>query len=214
MWTYFRKDDVEFGVPDCVPITPLRQHLHDVVQVMLITGGSRQVTLGTATVRVEASSALVIPAGVVHVADVGNWTGFNAYLDPARLSNTTARLLQVESPPRWTGETDEACLSHHCDAFLALVSEGTTIWEDPSITPFGFAATERIGWPTSREGWIRRYQREAGVSPYAHMKAKQLDQARRKIAQGEKIASVAADLGFTDQAHLGRQFKCKTLHLI
>lgn len=203
MWTYFRSDDVEFGVPD----TQLKPHLHDVVQVMLITEGSRQVTLGTATVCVETSCALIIPAGVVHVAREGAWTGFNAYVETDQLSNSIARLLRLESLPYWTVETDEAYLGQHCDALLDLISDATPIWEDPSIEPFSFAATDTTDWPASREGQIRRYRREAGISPYAHMKAAQLNQARRKIAEGESIASVAADLGFTDQAHLGRQFK-------
>ncbi|WP_297339064.1 helix-turn-helix domain-containing protein [Pseudophaeobacter sp.] len=174
---------------------------------MLITKGSRRVTLGTATVCVEASCALIIPAGVVHMAREGPWTGFNAYLEPDRLSNTAARLLRIESLPSWTGERDEACLGQQCDALLDLISDVIPIWEDPSIEPFSFVASDTSDWPTSREGQIRRYRREAGISPYAHMKAAQLNQARRRIAHGERIASVAADLGFTDQAHMGRQFK-------
>ncbi len=207
MWTYFRSDDVEFGIPDSVPGTQLKPHLHDVVQVMLITKGSRQVTLGTATVCVEASCALIIPAGVVHVAREGAWTGFNAYLEPDRLSNTVARLLRIESLPSWIVAGDEACLGQHCDSLLDLISDAIPIWEDRSIEPFSFVAADTSTWPASREGQIRRYRREAGISPYAHMKATQLNQARRRIAHGESIASVAADLGFTDQAHLGRQFK-------
>ncbi|WP_346913105.1 helix-turn-helix transcriptional regulator [uncultured Roseibium sp.] len=207
MWTYFRSDDVEFGVPDGVPGTRLKPHLHDVVQVMLLTEGSRQVTLGTATVCIEASCALIIPAGVVHVAREGAWAGFNAYVEPDGLSNSAARLLRIESLPSWIGEKVEACLGQHCYALLDLISDAIPIWEDSRIEPFSFAAADTSDWPESREGQIRRYQREAGISPYAHMKAAQLSQARRRIAEGESIASVAVDLGFTDQAHLGRQFK-------
>lgn len=207
MWTYFRNDDVEFAVPDGSSDALLRPHLHDVVQVMLVTDGSRRVTIGTASVRVGASCILIIPAGVVHVASPGNWEGFNAYFEPTDFPDASARLLRIESLPDWTQETDKASLGRNSDTLLSLIANATPILEDPSIAPFSIASTDRTDWPTSREARIRRYRREAGISPYAHMKAEQLDQARRRIAQGEDIASVAADLGFTDQAHLGRQFK-------
>lgn len=207
MWSYFRQDDVEIGVPGKMSRTRLRSHLHDVVQVMIVTDGSREVRLGSASVDVPRSSALIIPPAVVHKASAGQWTGFNAYLDPSHLPSTTARLLCFDSLPHWTANVGETRSNTQIGAILDFVSSGKITWEDPSIKPFDFACGDRSGWPSSREGRIRRYQREAGISPYAHIKAEQLSQARRKIAGGEDIASVAVDLGFSDQAHLGRQFK-------
>lgn len=45
-----------------------------------------------------------------------------------------------------------------------------------------------------------------GVPPHRYLLSRRLEEARRRIAGGDEIARVAADLGFHDQPHLTRHF--------
>ncbi|WP_423803846.1 helix-turn-helix domain-containing protein [Paremcibacter congregatus] len=40
-----------------------------------------------------------------------------------------------------------------------------------------------------------------------HLQNHRINQARKRLAAGEKISNVAYDLGFSDQSHLHRLFK-------
>jgi AraC-like DNA-binding protein len=46
-----------------------------------------------------------------------------------------------------------------------------------------------------------------GITPHAYVLARRLDLARDRILDGQPLASVAAEVGFFDQAHLTRRFK-------
>ncbi|MGD9424376.1 AraC family transcriptional regulator [Pantoea sp. NSTU24] len=53
----------------------------------------------------------------------------------------------------------------------------------------------------------RLFRAHWGLPPHAWLVQWRLSQARRRLAQGEPVADVAAALGFADQSHLGRWFK-------
>lgn len=53
----------------------------------------------------------------------------------------------------------------------------------------------------------RRFQAHWGLPPHAWLVQWRLSQARRRLAEGQPVADVAATLGFADQSHLGRWFK-------
>lgn len=53
----------------------------------------------------------------------------------------------------------------------------------------------------------RLFQAHWGLPPHAWLVQWRLSQARRRLAQGQPVADVAAALGFADQSHLGRWFK-------
>jgi len=53
----------------------------------------------------------------------------------------------------------------------------------------------------------RAFARDFGIAPHRYVIGRRLDLARDRILDGESLATVAADLGFTDQAHLTRSFK-------
>ncbi|SDU43142.1 helix-turn-helix transcriptional regulator [Stappia sp. ES.058] len=207
MWTYFRNPLIELGIPTETARKPLRPHVHTNVQVMVVTKGSRRVNLARQAVNVLTNSILIIPPGVVHLADQDDWEGFNAYIDPSVRYNWIASILRYPSLPDWVCDMSKNGPSFDLPALLSLISEGRLVWADPKLSKYRYDHHEMPDWPQSREGHIRRYKREAGISPHAHFKATQLDQARSKIANGETLASVAAELGFTDQSHLGRQFR-------
>lgn len=52
----------------------------------------------------------------------------------------------------------------------------------------------------------RVFEREVGLPPHAYLESVRIREARRLLAQGEPIAQVAAELGFSDQSHLTRRF--------
>ena len=54
---------------------------------------------------------------------------------------------------------------------------------------------------------VRAFDAAFGITPHAYVLARRLDLARDRILDGEPLASVAAEVGFFDQAHLTRRFK-------
>ncbi len=54
---------------------------------------------------------------------------------------------------------------------------------------------------------IRVFQRDVGLSPHEHQTGLRIHHAKNLLAKGEKIADVAYNVGFNDQAHLTRTFR-------
>jgi AraC-like DNA-binding protein len=52
----------------------------------------------------------------------------------------------------------------------------------------------------------RVFEREVGLPPHAYLESVRIREAQRLLDQGEPIAQVAAELGFSDQSHLTRRF--------
>ncbi|WP_042689547.1 AraC family transcriptional regulator [Azospirillum sp. B506] len=53
----------------------------------------------------------------------------------------------------------------------------------------------------------RAFRAAFGLSPHAYLVRLRLRTARRRLAEGEAPALVAAEVGFADQSHLGRWFR-------
>ena len=58
-----------------------------------------------------------------------------------------------------------------------------------------------------RYAWVRQFRRRCGTSPYHYSVMRRLDRSRRLIGRNERLAAIAADYGFADQAHFSRTFK-------
>ncbi|MEU5866344.1 MULTISPECIES: AraC family transcriptional regulator [unclassified Nonomuraea] len=54
---------------------------------------------------------------------------------------------------------------------------------------------------------LRAFKAVTGLPPHAYLTSLRIRQARRLLLAGIRPAQVAADVGFTDQAHLNRHFK-------
>ena len=65
-------------------------------------------------------------------------------------------------------------------------------------------ATE-LGWNTTH--LIRSFANQYGLPPHQYLISRRIDEARRRLIDGSPPADVAIDVGFHDQAHLGRHFK-------
>lgn len=57
-----------------------------------------------------------------------------------------------------------------------------------------------------KETLIRIFRREFHITPHAFVNNARIEQAKQRLKVGEKIANVAIDLGFSDQAQLHRTF--------
>ena len=53
----------------------------------------------------------------------------------------------------------------------------------------------------------RVFCQATGIPPYAYLRQVRIRQAKKLLAEGQSIANVAAQSGFTDQSHLTRWFK-------
>ncbi|MFG1701881.1 AraC family ligand binding domain-containing protein [Nonomuraea sp. M3C6] len=54
---------------------------------------------------------------------------------------------------------------------------------------------------------LRAFKAATGLPPHAYLTSLRVRQARRLLQSGVRPAQVAAEVGFTDQAHLNRHFK-------
>lgn len=57
-----------------------------------------------------------------------------------------------------------------------------------------------------KETLIRIFRRAFHITPHAFVNNERVERAKQRLKMGEKIAHVAADLGFSDQAQLHRTF--------
>ena len=53
----------------------------------------------------------------------------------------------------------------------------------------------------------REFREAFGIPPHRYVLGRRLDAARDRILAGQPLADVAAEVGFTDQAHLTRRFR-------
>ncbi len=60
---------------------------------------------------------------------------------------------------------------------------------------------------TDRFRLTRAFKAEYGLPPHAYLVQLRLAEARKRLAAGERVADVAATVGFSDQSHLGRWFR-------
>lgn len=70
-------------------------------------------------------------------------------------------------------------------------------------TRVGLLAAE-LGW--SRARLVERFRREVGLPPKTLARILRFQQAARRVAEGVSLADVAAESGYSDQAHFTRDF--------
>jgi AraC-like DNA-binding protein len=80
------------------------------------------------------------------------------------------------------------------------------LWDLPEVELGKWAETMGIRPETVSRGFRRAF----GVSPQSFRARVRLLQALSRIRRGEKLAELAAECGFADQAHLSRHFRMLT----
>jgi len=54
---------------------------------------------------------------------------------------------------------------------------------------------------------VRVFEKQLGVTPHGYLTQTRVERARQRLAGGGRLADIAAECGFADQAHLTRLFK-------
>jgi len=75
-----------------------------------------------------------------------------------------------------------------------------------AAAPVSSAALERLTG-LSRFALTRHFRKCLGTSPHRYAVMRRLERARRMIGGGARLAEAAAATGFSDQAHMTRQFR-------
>ncbi|WP_172201766.1 AraC family transcriptional regulator [Niveibacterium sp. COAC-50] len=92
-----------------------------------------------------------------------------------------------DSPPRWVADLT-TYLDRHCDQNLSILELAKL---------FG----------VSRYHLIRVFKLNTGLAPHAFQIDCRVNKARELLRDGEAIADVASQLGFSDQSHFQRAFR-------
>ncbi|MCZ0735834.1 helix-turn-helix domain-containing protein [Phreatobacter sp. AB_2022a] len=195
-------------------------HYHEEVQVSVIWNGARDYLIGRRAVTLRPGEILVVPAGRPHHAQptLGEHIrSVEFYLAPAalpaalRLHLAASDYLFADAPE--LREMRPADVAARLVAFLAKPS-----WHRQPAQPAAagrligaVAGHRRISEAAetaglSREGFIRAFSREIGMTPHAWRINDRLNLGRRLLRAGEPVSDVAYAAGFSDQSHFGRSF--------
>lgn len=185
-------------------------HFHNEDQIVFAVTGRRRFLIGGEIITLLPGNGLLIRAGVLHrsLAEQNEVECLNIFT-PA--SEYGVAEMMYEAGRQWN-KTGQLC----CTKFAAIVCDhrrgfvqGSRIESDISIdlgSPEPVIRTAaREGM--SRGGYYRRFIRHHGIPPHAYSIITRLNHAREMLRRGEEIASVAANVGFVDQSHLGRWFR-------
>jgi AraC-like DNA-binding protein len=193
----------------------LKPHFHDETQIVLVLSGSRAFRVNGARVTVPAGHAASIPAGLLHtpIATSDEETVcLNAYVPASRASSS---LRICRAPDRWHSTcelTPERVLEIADDILSGARAPSTATSDKARLGDSLTQSAARIGdiaasLGQSREGFSRMVTRELGVAPHAFRVLVRLNLARQLLREGQPIAAVAAEAGFSDQSHLTRLFR-------
>ena len=87
------------------------------------------------------------------------------------------------------------------------LAEGLRAYLDANLFERVTLAEASVVLAASPTQLTRAFQRAFGLPPHAYVTGRRLEAARDRILGGQSLADVAAEVGFTDQAHLTRRFK-------
>ncbi|MBN8941186.1 MAG: AraC family transcriptional regulator [Rhizobiales bacterium] len=213
-WTYWRD-----GGPAAIELAcwagdrapDLKPHFHEATQLTLVLAGARTFEAGGTRLDVAAGQCAVVPAGLPHrslpVLHAGTRC-LNLYL-PAPAIGGPAAVLDLSdmvglaatlAPAELT-----ACILERMGA--AAATTGPAAGRAGLVA--GSASIGRLAARAgmARETFTRRFARDSGLPPHAWRIVARLNAARDRLRAGAPIADTAAEFGFADQSHFGRQFR-------
>lgn len=214
---------------------PFAAHAHDYYVIGLIEEGQRTLVCNDLEYTLEPGDLVVFNPGDVHAcvqSDAG-WLGYDSIaIDAALLDDITLQSPLIKDPLAntlfkrviSTIETEddlrlEKELLALCDHLIIQQPNDETaglhveaaqhvfarfsgnLSNTPSIEEL--AANEHV----SAYALIRAYRRRFAITPLQHLISLRIDCACKLLAEGVEPACVAAETGFSDQAHLTRAFK-------
>ncbi|MDU0704111.1 AraC family transcriptional regulator [Pseudomonas aeruginosa] len=218
VWRYCPADIagvVEFGFWNGVGSHDLRPHFHNEMQIAIILTGSRAFRVNDRVVTVAAGQGISFPAGLLHTplaTPDSESICLNIYLEDERVASSYhifnahdiplgADTISLEDVLRLTNDAS-SCGSQRS------IGDGNSIKLRAAL----INSDRRIGdiaadFDRSREGFSRQVTRELGLAPHSFRLLSRLNHARQLLREGQPIAAVAADAGFSDQSHMTRLFR-------
>lgn len=182
----------------------LPSHFHDEDQVTVVLAGRRRFRLAGACVALGPGDAIAVPAGTVHgsLPEPGGVLCRNAYVAAGTIALSDLVVALGHRFRRHDG-LDEAAFAELLAWHRLAEPRPAPIL--PALDDAVTATAARRGM--SREGFSRAFRRRHGLSPQPFRALMRLNAARRLLRAGVAPAAVAADTGFADQSHFGRDFR-------
>jgi len=220
-WTYRRLDHpsvVEASDWQGSSSPSLVYHFHHEPQITAVLSGARWFKIGHRIYEVKEGCFAVIPARTPHmsVGKAGKSTvSRDVFIEPAAFGNDARSLVFGRLPP--VSVDDEEVIVQQILRAVHLPHVQRISNPLRHSLPNEILEAVRTGQEAvsdlarnthlSREGFIRKFDREMGMTPYAYRLAERVSFARALLRRGETPVFAASDAGFADQSHLGRVFR-------
>jgi AraC-like DNA-binding protein len=206
---------IEFGTWSGDRCLPLKCHFHNEIQLTFVLSGRYRFVVGDQMVSAKAGEWIYIPAMRPHAPvphEQSGTTIFNVYVPVGQWPLDVRDVVVLPMRGTWMAQG-----SLDLDDLADLLGQAKPLvrvpYEPVDQLPlellesrdkiYDIAST--IG--LSRQGFIRKFSRQVGMSPHAYRLTRQLNDARALLRRGEGIAVVAAETGFADQSELTRYFR-------
>jgi AraC-like DNA-binding protein/mannose-6-phosphate isomerase-like protein (cupin superfamily) len=192
-------------------------HFHNEIQITTVLSGRRSFLTAGGHLNVVAGETLIVPPGLPHQAlgiEAVRTLSINLYAVPSDIALFDRDPIIVQRP-RWLQAADGIGTASLRDwAIGALMRSGRRKPEQSAhavaSVPIGdhlSIAELASGRGMSREGFIRWFHRNVGMPPHAYRLAHRLTRARALLAANIPAAEAAVEAGFSDQSHMGRNFR-------
>lgn len=216
-------------------LQPFADHAHDHYVFGIVREGERELVLNGKLLRIKKGDILVFNAGDAHGCTLVSESPFayDSFTVAAEILDGERFYFPSNTDDLPHKQLEEVfSLLDRCreeDALEAFVAFEQTLVAKPDVNPLNpkheeaaaclyahilghlaerinvgeFAKNEDI----SAYALIRAYRRMFSLTPVQHQLALRVDAACKLLASGANASDAAAELGFSDQAHLAREFK-------
>lgn len=216
-------------------LQPFADHAHDHYVFGIVREGERELVLNGKLLRIKKGDILVFNAGYAHGCTQVSESPFayDSFTVAAEILDGERFYFPSNTDDLPRKQLEEVfSLLDRCreeDALEAFVAFEQTLVAKPDVNPLNpkheeaaarlyahmlghlaerinvgeFAKNEDI----SAYALIRAYRRMFALTPVQHQLALRVDAACELLASGANASDTAAELGFSDQAHLAREFK-------
>lgn len=216
-------------------LQPFADHAHSHYVFGIVREGERELVLNGELLRIKKGDILVFNAGDAHGCTQASESPFayDSFTVAAEILNGERFDFPSNTDDLPRKQLEEVfALLDRCreeDALEAFIAFEQTLVAKPDVNPLNpkheeaaarlyahmlghlaertnvgeFAKNEDI----SAYALIRAYKRMFALTPVQHQLALRVDAACELLASGANASDTAAELGFSDQAHLAREFK-------
>jgi AraC-like DNA-binding protein len=233
VWQYGRRSDgIEQAVWRGSFSLPLACHFHPEIQITAVVSGRRCFLTRNGALVVSASETLIVPPGLPHQPlgiETDRTSSLILYLPSAGAVIFRNDAVVVRTPGWFRADMwiDNVAIRNLAREELAtenlalaewanglLMRPGAGEFERASEAVAAVMSSEQFGIGDmasargmSREGFIRWFHRNVGMTPHAYRLVRRLNRARALLASDAAPAEAAAEAGFADQSHMGRGFR-------